>query len=183
MNDYWCIPSKEDADFVACMEDVLDVYELPYDPMYPVVCMDEKPYQLLDDVRQPLPVRPGDNQKTDSEYKRNGTCSIFAFVEPLGGRHHVIRGIKGFKGGYVIARPADKISFREIIDALDITILGDADTGGAEDTSLLKATVQECLWDQMTAYLRQFCSSITLQDMMDRYRNSIPQDEAFMYYI
>lgn len=89
MNDYWCIPSKEDADFVACMEDVLDVYELPYDPMYPVVCMNEKPYQLLDDVRQPLPVRPGDNQKTDSEYKRNGTCSIFAFVEPLGGRHHV----------------------------------------------------------------------------------------------
>lgn len=89
MNDYWCIPSKEDADFVACMEDVLDVYELPYDPMSPVVCMDEKPYQLLDDVRQPLPVRPGDNQKTDSEYKRNGTCSIFAFVEPLGGRHHV----------------------------------------------------------------------------------------------
>ena len=71
------------------MEDVLDVYELPYDPMYPVVCMDEKPYQLLDDVRQLLPVRPGDNQKTDSEYKRNGTCSIFAFVEPLGGRHHV----------------------------------------------------------------------------------------------
>ena len=71
------------------MEDVLDVYELPYDPMYPVVCMDEKPYQLLDDVRQPLPVRPGDNQKTDSEYKRNGTCSIFAFVEPLGGTHHV----------------------------------------------------------------------------------------------
>lgn len=71
------------------MEDVLDVYELPYDPMYPVVCMDEKPYQLLDDVRQPLPVRPGDNQKTDSEYKRNGTCSIFAFVESLGGRHHV----------------------------------------------------------------------------------------------
>ena len=62
MNDYWCIPSKEDADFVACMEDVLDVYELPYDPMYPVICMDEKPYQLLDDVRQPLPVRPGDNQ-------------------------------------------------------------------------------------------------------------------------
>ena len=39
MNDYWCIPSKEDADFVACMEDVLDVYELPYDPARPVVCM------------------------------------------------------------------------------------------------------------------------------------------------
>ena len=89
MNNYWCIPSKDDADFVACMEDVLDVYELPYDPMYPVVCMDEKPYQLLDDVREPLSARPGSNLKTDSEYRRNGTCSIFAFVEPLGGRHHV----------------------------------------------------------------------------------------------
>ena len=89
MNDYWCIPSKEDADFVACMEDVLDVYELPYNPALPVVCMDEKPYQLLGDVREPLPMRPGDDQKIDSEYKRNGTCSIFAFVEPLGGKHHV----------------------------------------------------------------------------------------------
>lgn len=89
MNDYWCIPSKEDAGFVACMEDVLDVYELPYDSMRPVVCMDEKLYQLLDDVREPLPVRFGDNQKINSEYKRNGTCSIFAFVEPLGGKYHV----------------------------------------------------------------------------------------------
>ena len=89
MNDYWCIPSKEDADFVACMEDVIDVYELPYNPARPVVCMDEKPYQLLRDVRGPLPMRPGDGQKTDPEYKRNGTCSIFAFVEPLGGKHHV----------------------------------------------------------------------------------------------
>ena len=89
MNDYWCIHSKEDADFVACMEDVSAVYELPYNPARPVVCMDEKPYQLLGDVREPLPMRPGGDQKTDSEYKRNGTCSIFAFMEPLGGKHHV----------------------------------------------------------------------------------------------
>ena len=71
------------------MEDVLDVYELPYNPERPVVCMDEKPYQLLGDAREPLPMRPGDNQKIDSEYVRNGTCSIFAFVEPLGGTHHI----------------------------------------------------------------------------------------------
>ena len=71
------------------MEDVLDVYEMPYNPMRPVVCMDEKPYQLLGNAREPLPMRPGDDQKIDSEYKRNGTCSIFAFVEPLGGKHHV----------------------------------------------------------------------------------------------
>ena len=71
------------------MEDVLDVYELPYNQLRPVVCMDEKPYQLLGEARESWAMRPGDNKKIDSEYLRNGTCSIFAFVEPLGGRHHV----------------------------------------------------------------------------------------------
>ena len=71
------------------MEDILDVYELPYNPNIPLVCMDEKPYRLLGDARQCLPMRPGNDQKIDSEYVRNGTCSIFAFVEPLGGTHHV----------------------------------------------------------------------------------------------
>lgn len=71
------------------MEDVLDTYELPYDPMRPVVCMDEKPYQLLRETGEPLPMRPGSDRKVDSEYIRNGTCSIFAFIEPLAGKHHV----------------------------------------------------------------------------------------------
>ena len=71
------------------MEDVLDVYETPYNPERPDVCIDEKPYWLLGDVREPMPMCPGSNQKIDSEYVRNGTCSIFAFVEPLGGTHHV----------------------------------------------------------------------------------------------
>ena len=71
------------------MEDILDIYEMPYDPERPVVCMDEKPYQLLGEAREPLPMRPGNDQKVDSEYTRNGICSIFAFVEPLGGKHHV----------------------------------------------------------------------------------------------
>ena len=71
------------------MEDVLDIYELPFDRDYPVVCMDEKPYQLLGDARSPLPMRKGDDLTIDSEYIRNGTCSIFAFIEPLGGKHHV----------------------------------------------------------------------------------------------
>lgn len=88
-SDYWCLPKKADADFVAAMEDVLDVYERPYDEKRPVVCMDEKPYQLLGDARASWAMRPGDDRKVDSEYVRNGTCSIFAFVEPLGGRHHV----------------------------------------------------------------------------------------------
>lgn len=71
------------------MEDVLDVYEMPYNPAIPVVCMDEKPYQLLGEVRDSWAMRPGDDKKVDSEYIRNGTCSIFAFIEPLGGMHHV----------------------------------------------------------------------------------------------
>ena len=71
------------------MEDVLDIYEMTYNPALPVVCMDEKPYQLLGEIREPLPMRPGDTQKTDFEYIRNGTCSIFVFNEPLGGIRHV----------------------------------------------------------------------------------------------
>ncbi len=88
MNDYWCIPPKESAEFVANMEDILDIYELPYNPELPVVCMDEKPYQLLGDVAEPLPMHLGQDKKIDSEYKREGTCSIFIFTEPLHGWRH-----------------------------------------------------------------------------------------------
>lgn len=84
-NAYWCIPPKENAEFVACMEDILDIYEMPYSPAVPVVCMGEKPYQLLGEARELLAMRPGDTQKMDCEYARNGTCSTFVFVEPLGG--------------------------------------------------------------------------------------------------
>ena len=86
LNDYWCIPPEEDAEFVACMEDVLDLYQMPYDPKRPLWCMDEKPYQLLGETREPLPMRPGDVTKIDSEYKRNGTASIFCFIQPHSGR-------------------------------------------------------------------------------------------------
>ena len=71
------------------MEDVIDIYERPYNPVCPVICLDEKPNQLLGEVCQPLPMRPGDNMKVDSEYKRNGTCSIFAMVESLTGKQHI----------------------------------------------------------------------------------------------
>ena len=86
LNEYWCIPPEEDAEFVANMEDILDVYQQPYDPKYPLWCMDEKPYQILGEAREPLPMRPGDLSKTDSEYVRNGTVSIFCFVQPHTGK-------------------------------------------------------------------------------------------------
>ena len=73
------------AAFVARMEDILDLYCLPYNPEYPVVCVDEKPYQLLDEVLAPIKMKPGKVLREDYEYKRNGTCSIFVFNEPLTG--------------------------------------------------------------------------------------------------
>lgn len=71
------------------MEDVLEAYALPYDEKIPLICMDEKPYQLLDEKLKPLPMKPGKSQKQDYEYIRNGTCSIFIFTEPLAGWRHV----------------------------------------------------------------------------------------------
>lgn len=88
MKDCWCIPPKQNAAFVANMEDVLEVYHRPYNARKPVVCMDEKPYQLLGESREPLPAKPGVVAREDSEYIRNGTCSIFIFTEPLAGIRH-----------------------------------------------------------------------------------------------
>lgn len=71
------------------MEDVLDVYHLPYDPEYPVVCMDESCKQLIGEVREPIPCAPGCPTRLDHEYVRNGVAEIFMEVEPLAGKRHV----------------------------------------------------------------------------------------------
>jgi len=82
----WCIPKKQNAEFVSKMEDVLSVYARKYNEEYPVVCMDEKPFQLLDDRYEPIPMSETNSKmKYDSEYERKGTCSIFMFTEPLAG--------------------------------------------------------------------------------------------------
>ncbi|MHB1407443.1 MAG: IS630 family transposase [Desulfitobacteriaceae bacterium] len=67
----------------------MDLYQQPYDPEYPVVCMDEQPYQLLGESRPSIPMKRGKSKREDNEYIRNGTCSIFLFVEPLGCWRHV----------------------------------------------------------------------------------------------
>ena len=84
----WCIP-EADAEFVANMEDVLDVYETPYDPKHPQVCFDETNKQLVEEKRQPLPARPGQVERHDYEYRRNGTRNLFMFFEPLAEYRHV----------------------------------------------------------------------------------------------
>jgi hypothetical protein len=71
------------------MEDVLDVYSRPYDPDYPVVCMDETSKQLVEETRKPLPLRPGHPQSYDYEYERHGVSNLFICCEPLQGRRHI----------------------------------------------------------------------------------------------
>ncbi len=85
----WCIPPEQDAAFVCQMEQVLEVYKRPYDPRRPVVCMDEQPKQLISETRRPVPAAPGRPERVDYEYAREGTCTIWMFVEPLGGWRNV----------------------------------------------------------------------------------------------
>lgn len=82
---YWVIPPKADAEFVASMEEVLDTYEKPYDANCPVLCMDEQPVQLFQEVRQPIPATATRPRRVDYEYERAGTANIFMFTEPLAG--------------------------------------------------------------------------------------------------
>jgi len=85
----WCIPPEHDCEFVAAMEDVLEVYARPYDARLPQVCLDEAGKQLIGEVRQPLPARPGQVEKYDCEYQRNGTANLFVAFEPLAGWRHL----------------------------------------------------------------------------------------------
>ena len=83
------IPPLSDGNFVAHMEMVLDVYKQPYDPLHPVVCMDESPKQLIAETRKPVPAKPGQLARYDYEYSRRGTCNIFIANEPLVGKRMV----------------------------------------------------------------------------------------------
>ena len=71
------------------MEDILELYEQLYDPQQPVECFDERPYQLVGEVRVPLPMQPGQPLRYDYEYRRKGTCNLFLFFQPLAGWRHV----------------------------------------------------------------------------------------------
>lgn len=82
----WCV-AELDAEYIARMEDVLALYERPYNAREPVLCLDEKPVSLHADVRPARPARPGHLTKRDSEYRRCGTANLFAVVEPKAGRH------------------------------------------------------------------------------------------------
>ena len=83
------IPPEQNGDFVAQMEQVLEIYKRPYDPQRPVVCMDESPRQLIRETRTPLAARRGAAARHDYEYERCGVCNVFMAVEPLAGKRLV----------------------------------------------------------------------------------------------
>jgi transposase len=85
----WCIPPKANAAFVCQMEDVLEVYKLPYDAKRPLICMDEMPKQLLADKRETLSSQAGTPARQDYEYQRNGVADLFMLFQPLAGRRFV----------------------------------------------------------------------------------------------
>ena len=86
--DMWCIP-QVDGTYVARMEDVLDLYAEEPDPQHPVVCFDESPTQLIGEVREPIPAAPGQPERYDCEYRRNGTANLFVFLDAHDSWRHV----------------------------------------------------------------------------------------------
>ena len=88
MKKQWCIPEVS-AEFVWRMEEVLELYEEPYDPKRPTVCFDEMPYQMVAEKRVPIPAKAGCPQRYDYEYERRGVCNLFMFFEPKASWRHV----------------------------------------------------------------------------------------------
>ena len=135
LSKYWCIPKQNDPAFVANMEDILGIYQMPYQKEYPVICMDEKPVQMLGEVRERIAAKPihidpeaelpkhGYCEKIDSEYVRCGTASIFMFTEPLGGWRHTFALERRTKGDY--AKMMRKIAEEFYPDCKKIILVSD----------------------------------------------------------
>ena len=135
LSKYWCIPKENDVSFITNMEDILGIYQKPYNPRRPVICMDEKPVQLLDEIRsrvgaKPLRIdpetalpKPGEVEKIDAEYIRCGTASIFMFTEPLGGWRHVVALKSRTKGDFALMMR--EINEKYYPDVEQITLVAD----------------------------------------------------------
>ena len=101
------IPPQQNAEFVAAMEDVLEVYQRPRDPQRPLVCLDEQSKQLIKEIRTPIAAAPGRVERCDYEYERNGTANLFMLFAPLEGWRHV-----------KVTERRTKVDFAEVIREL-----------------------------------------------------------------
>ena len=126
----WVVADLDD-EYIAKMEDVLEVYERPYDPLQPVICVDEKPITLHAEVRPVTPAEPGRETRRDSEYKRCGTANVFCAVEPLAGRHFTFAtpNRSGLEFAMVIAKLA--LAYPTHLRATGTGVVIGAGRGGA----------------------------------------------------
>ncbi|MCH5297457.1 MAG: Rrf2 family transcriptional regulator [Ruminococcus sp.] len=104
-------------------------------------------------------------------------------ILPVLRQAHLIHGLKGSKGGYVLTKPAEEITFKDIINALDITVLSDVYFSSQSESDIAD-TVNDNLWNKMTDYMRKFTEKLTLADIIEEYHKSIEEkSEQLMYYI
>lgn len=123
MKKEWCIPPKQNAEFVCNMEDVLDVYQRRYDPDYPVVCMDESSKQMVKETRLGIALGVGQVECFDTEYERNGVSNLFMFCEPLLGWRKVKVTDRRTKKDWAVAMK--ELSDKDYPDAKKIVIIMD----------------------------------------------------------
>ena len=121
--EYWVIPPEQDAEFVACMEDVLETYTEAYDATHPVRCMDEQPVQLLKETRVPIAATTTYGTRVDDEYERHGTASIFLFAEPLSGFRQATARARRTKADWAIE--VAHILETRYADCADVTLVCD----------------------------------------------------------
>ena len=98
----WVIPPEQDAECVACMEEVLETYAAAYDPKPPVLCMDEQPIQLLKETRVPIAATKKHGKRVDDAYERHGTASIFTCADPLSGFRQATARVRRTKADWAI---------------------------------------------------------------------------------
>ncbi|MCD7959734.1 MAG: Rrf2 family transcriptional regulator [Ruminococcus sp.] len=113
--------------------------------------------------------------------RQNISVKYLEQILPALRQARLIRSVKGPKGGYRTAKPAASITLREVIDALDVTVLGNVEFSEKDQNSTLKDVVQKLLWDEMTELLQQCAEKITLADLMEEYQKV--SEESLMYYI
>lgn len=167
----WCI-AKITTEYRKRMYKLLTLYALPYNEQFPVVCLDEKSKQLMEDVRGIIPLRPGSPAKYDGEYSRKGTCNIFVAVEPLAGKRKIKVTLQRKKSDFAyfvkdlitgIYRQAKKI--RLVLDNLNTHFAGSFyETFSKEEAGLLLSKIEFCYTPKHASWLNMAEIEINMMD-------------------
>lgn len=146
----WCVPEINE-EFIQRMEEVLDIYEKQAQSKYPLVCLDEKPIQLLDHVRPPSGIAPGKCSKVDYEYKRKGTCNVFCAVEPQKG--HYIAQVTERRTAADFARFMKRVAEDYEQAEKIILVMDNLNTHGLKSlTGLFGEEEGLCLWERFEVH-------------------------------